>query len=268
MRLWIGEETRGTNDTENQPDLTLLHRILQLTRQNTLFLRGAQNVLQETPGAIEQTSKRNEIRPCALSSHTGMNQKSITEGFFGGWWKCSKIRSWQWVPQLSEYTKHRNKTSQELLKSGRVVASEMEGLLLSRKTRRWLNSLLLPLGFPGNMWQYWGGGGGEYHRHLSSGQTRDAAKYPTNKMHRTAPPPPTNKWLCAHSVASDFRNPMDLLAHQAPLPMEFSRQEYWSGYHFLFQGIFLTQGLNPHLLGLLHLQVDFFLQLAPSGKLQ
>jgi len=76
--------TRGTNDTENQPDLTLLHRILQLTRQNTLFLRGAQNVLQETPGAIEQTSKRNEIRPCALSSHTGMNQKSITEGFFGG----------------------------------------------------------------------------------------------------------------------------------------------------------------------------------------
>lgn len=162
MRLWIGEETRGTNDTENQPDLTLLHRILQLTRQNTLFLRGAQNVLQETPGAIEQTSKRNEIRPCALSSHTGMNQKSITEGFFGGWWKCSKIRSWQWVPQLSEYTKHRNKTSQELLKSGRVVASEMEGLLLSRKTRRWLNSLLLPLGFPGNMWQYWGGGGGEY----------------------------------------------------------------------------------------------------------
>lgn len=140
MRLRIGEETRGTNDTENQQDLTLLHRILQSTRQNTLFLRGTQNVLQETPGAIEQTSKRNEIRPCALSSHTGMNQKSITEGFFGGWWKCSKIRSWQWVLQLSEYTQHRNKTSQELLKSGRVVASEMEGLLLSRKTQCWLNS--------------------------------------------------------------------------------------------------------------------------------
>ena len=27
------------------------------------------------------------------------------------------------------------------------------------------------------------------------------------------------------------------------------RQEYWSGWHFLFQGIFPTQGLNP---GLLH----------------
>lgn len=84
MRLRIGEETGGTNDTESQPDLTPLHRILPPTTQNTLFLRGAQNVPQETPGAMEQTSERNEIRPRALSSHTGMNQKSITEGFFGG----------------------------------------------------------------------------------------------------------------------------------------------------------------------------------------
>ena len=30
-----------------------------------------------------------------------------------------------------------------------------------------------------------------------------------------------------------------------PLSMEFSRQEYWSGCHFLLQGIFPTQGLNP-----------------------
>ena len=30
-------------------------------------------------------------------------------------------------------------------------------------------------------------------------------------------------------------------ACQAPLSMEFSRQEYWSGLHFLFQGIFWTQ---------------------------
>ena len=36
---------------------------------------------------------------------------------------------------------------------------------------------------------------------------------------------------------------------QDPLSMGFSRQEYWSGLHFLLQGIFLTQGLNP---GLLH----------------
>ena len=39
------------------------------------------------------------------------------------------------------------------------------------------------------------------------------------------------------------------VTQQAPLPMEFSRQEYWSGLHFLLLGIFPTKGLNP---GLLH----------------
>ena len=38
------------------------------------------------------------------------------------------------------------------------------------------------------------------------------------------------------------------LAHQAPSSMGFSRQEYWSGCHFLLQGIFLIQGSNPGLL--------------------
>ena len=33
-------------------------------------------------------------------------------------------------------------------------------------------------------------------------------------------------------------------AHQAPLSMRFSRQEYWSGCHALLQGISPTQGLN------------------------
>ena len=32
------------------------------------------------------------------------------------------------------------------------------------------------------------------------------------------------------------------VAHQAPLSMWFSRQGYWSGRHFLLQGIFPTQG--------------------------
>ena len=36
-------------------------------------------------------------------------------------------------------------------------------------------------------------------------------------------------------------------AHQAPLSMGFSRQEYWSGLPCLLQGIFSTQGLNLHL---------------------
>ena len=37
------------------------------------------------------------------------------------------------------------------------------------------------------------------------------------------------------------------VARQAPLSMEFSRQEYWSGLPFPSQGIFLTQGLNSGL---------------------
>ena len=36
--------------------------------------------------------------------------------------------------------------------------------------------------------------------------------------------------------------------YQAPRSMEFSRQEYWNGLQFVLQGIFLTQGLNLHLL--------------------
>ena len=38
------------------------------------------------------------------------------------------------------------------------------------------------------------------------------------------------------------------ITHQAPLSMEFSRQEYWSGLPFLLQGIFPTQGSNLFLL--------------------
>ena len=37
-------------------------------------------------------------------------------------------------------------------------------------------------------------------------------------------------------------------AHQAPLFVEFSRHLLRMGCHFLLQGIFLTQGLNPCLL--------------------
>ena len=39
-----------------------------------------------------------------------------------------------------------------------------------------------------------------------------------------------------------------------PLFMGFSRQEYWSGLPCPPQGIFLTQGSNPHLFCLLHCQ--------------
>ena len=54
-------------------------------------------------------------------------------------------------------------------------------------------------------------------------------------------------------------------ALQDLLSMRFSRQEYWSELHALLQGIFLTQGLNPCLRGLLHLQVAS-LPTEPPGK--
>ena len=46
------------------------------------------------------------------------------------------------------------------------------------------------------------------------------------------------------------------IAHQAPLSMGFSRQEYWSGLPFPPLEDFLTQGSNLCLLNLLHWQAD------------
>ena len=53
---------------------------------------------------------------------------------------------------------------------------------------------------------------------------------------------------------SDSLQPLWTVARQAPLPMRFSKQEYWSGLPFFFQGIFPTRGTNPHLLCVLHWQ--------------
>ena len=38
------------------------------------------------------------------------------------------------------------------------------------------------------------------------------------------------------------------IASLAPLSKAFPRQEYWSGFHFSLQGIFLARGSNLHLL--------------------
>ena len=46
------------------------------------------------------------------------------------------------------------------------------------------------------------------------------------------------------------------IAHQAPLAMEFPRQEYCSGLHSLLQEIFLIQGSNWSFLPLLRWQTD------------
>ena len=56
------------------------------------------------------------------------------------------------------------------------------------------------------------------------------------------------------------------VAHQAPLSMGFSRQEYQSGLPRPPPGIFPTQGWNPRLWPLLHWQTAS-LPLVPPGKL-
>ena len=58
------------------------------------------------------------------------------------------------------------------------------------------------------------------------------------------------------SVESDSANPL-AVARQAPVSMEFSRQEYWSGCHFPLK-IFRMQGSNQSLLHLLHWRVNFY----------
>ena len=66
-------------------------------------------------------------------------------------------------------------------------------------------------------------------------------------------------YLCFLKVFSHFRGvqlfePTCTVAHQAPLPMEFSRLEYWNGLPFPPPGIFPTQGSNSCLPHLLHWQ--------------
>ena len=47
------------------------------------------------------------------------------------------------------------------------------------------------------------------------------------------------------SVTSDSFDPMDYIAHQVPLSMGFSRQEYWSGLPFPSPGDLPDPGIEP-----------------------
>ena len=48
----------------------------------------------------------------------------------------------------------------------------------------------------------------------------------------------------SHSVVSDSVTPR-IVAHKAPLSMEFSRQEYWSGLPFPSPGDLPDPGIEP-----------------------
>ena len=49
----------------------------------------------------------------------------------------------------------------------------------------------------------------------------------------------------SHSVVSDSLQPQWTVAHQAPLSMEFSRQEYWSGLLFPSSEDLPEPGIEP-----------------------
>ena len=69
--------------------------------------------------------------------------------------------------------------------------------------------------------------------------------------------------LCVLSHVWLFVTPWTV-AHQAPLPMEFSRQEYWSGLPFPSSGYLPNPGIKPASPGLAHR----FCTTEPPGKLR
>ena len=88
-------------------------------------------------------------------------------------------------------------------------------------------------------------GHGLLHFEVSRGSNNDSFHFP----------PQIERWwhhlvahftMFQHLLLVSLCGPMTVI-HQAPLPMEFSRHA-GVGCHFLLQGIFLTQGLNSHLL--------------------
>ena len=99
--------------------------------------------------------------------------------------------------------------------------------------------------------------------HLASSQIRDWTRVPC-----------IGQWIPIHCTTSlcvcmwiiqlcpNLSDPMDCVAHQAPLSMEFSGKGTGVGCHSLLEGIFLTQWSN---LSLLHWQADS-LPSEPPGK--
>ena len=72
------------------------------------------------------------------------------------------------------------------------------------------------------------------------------------------PAPQHPPMLCVHWIIvciliciRRFATPW-IIAHQAPLSMEFSRHEYWGGLPFPAPGDLPDPGIEPRLLSLLH----------------
>ena len=67
-------------------------------------------------------------------------------------------------------------------------------------------------------------------------------------LHAQVRPHPKELWLFSCSVMSDSFATPRTVACQVPLSMGFPGKNTGVGCHFLLQGIFQTQALNPHLL--------------------
>ena len=75
----------------------------------------------------------------------------------------------------------------------------------------------------------------------------DTTKQQTHTIYRQIDRQITGLLACSLSPFGLFVTPWTT-AHQVPLSIEFPRKHTGAGCHFLLQGIFLTQGLNPRLL--------------------
>ena len=72
-------------------------------------------------------------------------------------------------------------------------------------------------------------------------------------------------YVCVCSVMSQFFATLWTVAHQTPLPMEFFRQEYWSGFLFSTPGDLPDPGIEPVSLTFPALAGRFFTTV-PPGK--
>ena len=71
----------------------------------------------------------------------------------------------------------------------------------------------------------------------------------------------------SRSVVSDSLRPPWAVAHQAPLSMKFSRQEYWRGFPFPTLGYFPSSGTEPKFLAPPALAGGFFTTTPPGSPL-
>ena len=68
----------------------------------------------------------------------------------------------------------------------------------------------------------------------------------------------------AQSLSPTLCNPMDYIAYQAPLSMEFSRQEYWSGLPFPTPRDLSDAGIEPMSLASPAMEGGFFTTVLPG----